>query len=252
MVYVNLNKACLNFPIYNAQSFSLKQSIVKAATGGMLKQNDNVTTVAALKDISFSLQSGDRLGLIGHNGSGKTTLLKLLAGIYQPTGGTLEIKGKVATIFDMLLGTHDEMTGYENLYLSSILRGKSPAEAKNSLEAMAKFTELENYLYIPMRTYSAGMKLRIGLAVATEGNPDILLIDEVFGTGDQHFVTKSTDRLLSLISRTGILVFSSHSEVLLRQVCNKVMILEHGEIKAFGETDKVLSFYNNANFPKNA
>lgn len=243
MSSVKLNKVNLDFPIYNAQSFSLRQSLFKAATGGMLKKNKNIVHVSALKNISFSLERGDRVGLIGHNGSGKSSLLKLLAGIYTPTSGDIQIIGKTSTVFDVLLGTHDDMTGRENLYLSSLLRGKSIAETKASLENMGEFTELGDYLHMPMRTYSSGMRLRIGFATATEGAPDILLVDEIFGTGDQNFVTKSSDRLRSLIERSGILVFSSHSEDLVRRLCNKVMILEHGEIKMLGPTEETLELY---------
>lgn len=244
MTFIKLNNVNLDFPIYNTQAFSLRNSLLNAATGGMLRKREkNTYIVSALKSISFSLENGDRLGLIGHNGSGKTTLLKLLAGIYSPSSGNIQVKGKIATLFDILLGTRDDMTGYENLYVSSLLRGKSVSEAKSSLNKMAEFTELGDFLNVPMRTYSSGMKLRIGFAVATEGTPDILLIDEVFGTGDQNFVNKSTERLRSLIDRSGILVFSSHSEALLKQLCNKVMILEHGEIKAIGEIEETLSSY---------
>ena len=219
MTMINLDRVNLDFPIYNTQAFCLRNSLLNAATGGILRKKEkNTYIVSALKNISFSLQEGDRLGLIGHNGSGKTTLLKLLAGIYSPSAGHVQVKGKIVTLFDVLLGTRDDMTGYENLYLSSLLRGKSVDEAKKSLAAMAEFTELGDFLHVPMRTYSSGMKLRIGFAVATEGKADILLIDEVFGTGDQNFVNKSTERLTSFINRSGILVFSSHSEALLRQL----------------------------------
>jgi len=247
MTFINLNNVNLEFPIYNTQAFSLKNSILNATTGGMLRKREkNTYIVSALKNISFSLQEGDRLGLIGHNGAGKTTLLKLLAGIYSPSSGNVETKGKIATLFDILLGARDDMTGYEGLYVSSLVRGKSVAESKHALSKMAEFTELGDFLNVPMRTYSSGMKLRIGFAVATEGTPDILLIDEVFGAGDQNFVNKSRERLMSLIERSGILVFSSHSEALLKKLCNKIMVLEHGEIKAIGETEEVLSFYKNS------
>lgn len=246
MSIIDLKNVSLDFPIYNTQAFSLRNSLLNAATGGILRKGEkNTYTVSALKSISFSLKSGDRVGLLGHNGSGKTTLLKLLAGIYSPSSGDIHVRGKIATLFDVLLGTRDDMTGYENLYISSIMRGKTISETKKSLEEMAEFTELGDFLNIPMRTYSSGMKLRVGFAVATEGTPDILLIDEVFGTGDQNFVSKSTARLRSLIDRSGILVFSSHSGELLKQLCNKVMILEHGEIKAFGATEETLDAYKN-------
>lgn len=244
MASIKLDDVSVDFPIYNAQNFSLRHSFVKAATGGVLKKKkENSFTVSALKNISFSLERGDRLGLIGHNGSGKTTLLKLLAGIYTPTSGSIQIKGNISTLFNVLLGVYEDMTGYENLYISSIIRGRPLLEAKKSLGEMAEFTELGDYLHVPMRTYSAGMQLRIGFAVATEGTPDILLVDEIFGTGDKGFVDKSVKRLTSLIERAGILVFSSHSEALVSQLCNKLMILEHGEIKALGETEEILSLY---------
>lgn len=245
MAYISLKNIELEFPVYDNLSFSLRHTIVKTATGGILKkkQKSNNYTVAALKNITFTLNKGDRLGLIGHNGSGKTTLLKVLAGIYAPTYGKLEIKGKISTLFDVLLGTYDDVTGYENLYLSSLIRGKTIKEAKKSLELMAKFTELGDYLNMPMRTYSNGMKLRVGFSAATDSTPDILLIDEIFGTGDQNFVEKSRERLQSLIKNTGILVFSSHSEELIKNFCNKVLVLEKGEIKFFGEVDTVLEEY---------
>ena len=244
MEFIKLENANVDFPVYNTQSFSLRSSFVKSTIGGILKkQEEGVYSVSALKDISFSLSHGDRLGLIGHNGSGKTTLLKLLAGLYTPTSGKVQVLGKVATLFDVLLGTYDDMTGYENLYISSIVRGKSRLEAKALLKNMADFTELGDYLYMPMRTYSAGMRLRVGFAAATEGIPDVLLVDEVFGTGDKGFVNKSVERFMSLIEGAGVLVFSSHSESLLEQICNKLMILEHGKIKAIGETQEILSIY---------
>lgn len=246
MTSIKLTNVCLDFPIYNSNSFSLKHALVKAATGGILRKRKDVITVSALKNVSFSLQCGDRLGLIGHNGSGKTTLLKLLGGIYSPTSGQIHMEGKSSTLFDMLMGTYDDMTGYENIYLSSLIRGKSVKEAKDSLKSIGKFTELEDYLYVPMRTYSSGMKIRVGFAVAAEGTSDILLIDEVFGAGDQNFVHKSSERVRDLIDRSGILVFSSHSEDLLRQLCNKIMVLEHGEVKYFGEVEEVLHAYKNA------
>lgn len=245
MISIDLKDVFLDFPLYNTQSFSLRSSIVKAAIGGVIKnKNSKTLAVSALKNISFSLEHGDRLGLIGHNGSGKTTLLKLLAGIYSPTSGQIQVKGKISTLFDVLLGTSDEMTGNENLYLSSLIRGKSIVEAKNSLKNMGDFTELGDYLSVPMCTYSAGMRVRIGFSVATEGMPDILLIDEVFGAGDKNFIGKSIERLTALIEKAGILVFSSHSEDLLKKLCNKIMILEHGEIKFMGNTEEALSFYH--------
>lgn len=251
MTSIILDNVCLDFPIYNAQSFSFRHMFVKNVLGGVLKkQNKSTILVSALKNISFSLQYGDRLGLIGHNGAGKSTLLKLLAGIYTPTSGKITTQGKIATLFDMLWTTYDDLTGYENLYISSVARGQSFSEAKASLTHMGEFTDLGDFLHVPMRTYSAGMRVRIGFAVATEGTPDILLIDEVFGAGDKGFVDKSIERLTSLIDRAGILVFSSHSEALLSQLCNKLMILEHGEIKAFGNTKEILALYKDEKQPK--
>lgn len=244
MTTITLSNIHLDYPIYHAQAFSLKHSLVTAFTGGILrKEKKKSLMVSALKDISFSLTQGDRLGLIGHNGAGKTTLLKVLAGIFHPTQGRLRIEGKVSTLFNVQLGTYEEMTGYENLYLSSIIRGKSCSEAKRALASMGEFTGLGDYLYVPMHTYSAGMKMRVGFSVATEGNPDILLIDEIFGTGDKNFLSQSIERMTSFIDRSGILVFSSHSEDLLKKFCNKILILQQGAIEFFGNTEEALSFY---------
>lgn len=244
MTSIILNNVSLEYPVYNIMEFSLRYALAQSAIGGVLrKKRRNTYAIRALKDISFTLHRGDRLGLIGHNGSGKTTLLKTISGVYMPTAGEVSVEGKVSTLFDMSLGMHADITGYESLYISSLIRGNDPEETKKNLPSMAAFTELGDYLHMPMRTYSAGMKMRIGFAVATEGVPDILLIDEVFGTGDKDFAEKCRQRLLSLIENTGILVFSSHSEALIRQLCNKVMVLRHGEVVAFGETVEVLNLY---------
>lgn len=245
MSSITLKNVSLELPIFNVADFSLRQTLIQSATGGILKKHKkNTYSISALKDISFSLHRNDRLGLIGHNGSGKTTLLKVLAGVYKPTSGEAQIEGSVSTLFNISMGTHADTTGYESLYISSLIRGKTPKEAKDSLSKMAEFTELGDYLNLPIRTYSAGMRMRIGFASATEGSPDILLIDEVFGTGDQEFVEKCRKRLLSLIERSGIMVFASHSQALLHNLCNKVMILNHGQIIAFGDTKEILDQYN--------
>ena len=214
--------------------------------GQIQKLHPDFSYKYALDDLSFEIKEGDRVGLLGHNGSGKTTLLRTLAGIYAPSSGTLESFGDISSLFDFSAGGDEEMTGYENLFTLSLLHYKCFKKAKEKLDEFAEFTGLGEYLNLPMRTYSAGMKVRVGFSVATSVEPDILLIDEVFGAGDKEFNKKSQGRMISLLGKTKILVFSSHSNELIRQFCNKAILLSHGRIIDFDNVDSVIRTYNSA------
>jgi ABC-2 type transport system ATP-binding protein/lipopolysaccharide transport system ATP-binding protein len=246
MSTISLKNVSLEFPVFNAQKLSLRNVIVDTLGGVFDRKKNSVPIVRALDNISFETKPGDRIGLIGHNGSGKSTLLRLLAGIYYPTDGSLKIQGSISTLFGTAVGLNEEMTGNENLFLSSLIFTGNYKKTKESLEELAIFTELGNYLPLPIRTYSEGMKMRIGFAAATNFSPDILLIDEVFGAGDKHFAEKSSKKVEDLIHNSNTLFFASHSDDLIKKFCNKAIWMSKGKIVEFGEVGKVLKKYNSA------
>jgi ABC-type polysaccharide/polyol phosphate transport system ATPase subunit len=186
--------------------------------------------VTALDNVSFELASGDRVGLVGPNGAGKSTLLRTMAGIYAPAGGRVLRQGRVATVFEIGAGMDPELSGYENIIRMSLLMGMPERRARASIPEIEEFTELGDFLQLPVRTYSTGMAMRLMFAVATSMQPEILLVDEMFGTGDAAFQEKALARMQSLISSAEIFVFASHSPTLIRQFCRRVMHLEHGKL----------------------
>ena len=199
--------------------------------------------VQALRGLKLSLEHGDRLGLVGHNGAGKTTLLRTMAGVYKPMHGVVSAKGRVIPLFDVGLGIDPEATGYENIYLRGALLGMRRREIDAVKDEIAEFTELGDYLDVPVRTYSSGMTLRLAFAVSTCVSPDILLMDEFLAVGDAHFLHKAEERLNRMISRAGIMVFASHSTELIRRLCNKVAWIDAGRVRALGAPAEVLGKY---------
>jgi ABC-type polysaccharide/polyol phosphate transport system ATPase subunit len=180
--------------------------------------------------VSFTLVKGDRIGLIGHNGAGKTTMLRTMAGIYQPISGTVTREGTSSTIIELGAGMDVELSGYENVVRMGMLLGSSYEDMKRAIPSIEDFTELGDYLSMPVRTYSAGMMMRLMFAVATANRPEILLIDEMFGTGDASFQARAAARMHELISAASIFVFASHSNALIKAYCNRVFKLEHGKV----------------------
>jgi ABC-2 type transport system ATP-binding protein/lipopolysaccharide transport system ATP-binding protein len=244
MAFLHAERLFLDYPVYNVNVRSLRGQMAAFGSGGVLRRSQgNTATVEALRGIDLSLQDGDRLGLIGRNGAGKTTLLKTLAGIYQPTSGRVRRQGKLATLFDVGLGMDEDASGYENIRLMALLAGLSEKDIQKLVPEVAEFTELGDFLEMPLRTYSAGMRMRLAFTVATQRDPEILLMDEVFGAGDAFFALKAEQRVISMLERSCILVFSSHSEALIQRFCNKAIWLERGEIKASGEVPTVLNAY---------
>ncbi|HJR74937.1 MAG TPA: ABC transporter ATP-binding protein [Luteimonas sp.] len=243
MSSISVRDVSVDIPIYNAGNRSLKNSFLKATSGGKIDIAGRRAIVHALNGVSFELKKGDRLALIGHNGSGKTTLLRVLAGVYEPTRGTVATDGQIAALFDTALGMDPEATGRENILLRGAYLGLSRRELRNSFDEIAAFTELGDYLEMPVRTYSAGMAMRISFAVSVQIKPDILLMDEWIATGDAHFMGKASAKLEELIERSGIMVLASHSEDLLKRFCNKAILLRQGELVHMGGVDEVLEKY---------
>lgn len=244
MSSIVLDRVSVVFPIYSAGSRSLKSMMIAATTGGRIGKDSNHLVVQALDEFSLTLNDGDRVALIGHNGAGKTTLLRVLAGIFEPAAGTVTVNGRVTPMFDVSLGIDPESTGYENIVLRGLYLGLTRAEIMARRESVAEFTELGPFLNLPVRTYSAGMQARLAFAMATCIEPDILLLDEGIGAGDADFLAKANARLDQFINKAGILVLASHSLDLIRKLCNKAALMEHGKLIHFGDCDETLYVYS--------
>jgi ABC-type polysaccharide/polyol phosphate transport system ATPase subunit len=240
MAKIELNNVSLVYPIYGINARSFKSQLLNIAVGGKLSQENRMVEVEALKEISVSLKSGDRVGLIGHNGAGKTTLLKVLAQIYEPTHGNINIEGSASCIFDIMMGLDAELTGYENIFLRGLILGLSKQEIKKITPDIEEFAEIGEFMKMPIKSYSTGMMVRLAFGIATSIASDILLIDEVVNVGDIQFREKARKRLTNLIHQANILVLSTHDFSLLKEFCNKALWLEKGQIKYFGAIDEVL------------
>lgn len=201
------------------------------ATGGRISSEAGKgVSIRALDAIDFEVREGERLGLTGHNGSGKSTLLRVLAGVYEPTTGTIVVRGRIASLLDISIGMDFEASGLENIYLRGLLMGLPRQVIRSKIDEITVFSELGDYIEMPVRTYSSGMVMRLAFSIATSIEADILLMDEWLSVGDADFVKKAEDKLKSLISRTPILVMASHSPEILKEVCTKVMRLEGGRV----------------------
>ena len=234
----------VDIPVYDTSARSLKKQILRATTGGRIVRDHGVAVARVINGISLELKDGDRLGLVGHNGAGKTSLLRVLAGVYEPTSGWVNVEGSVIPLLDIGLGIDYESTGFENILLRGVVLGVKRRELKSLTERIVEFTELGDYLAMPVRTYSSGMILRLAFGISTCVTPEILLLDEFFGVGDASFLAKAERRLNELVSNAGILVFASHSQDLIRRLCNKALWLNKGEIRALGEVEHVLAEYS--------
>lgn len=244
MAYLSLRNVSVEFPIYQGANRSLKKALLRAGTGGGLKRTaDNRVCVRALDNLTFDLTHGDRVGLVGSNGAGKTTLLRVLAQIYEPVSGQIEIEGRISPLFDTGLGLSPDATGYENIHLRSYYMGMAPSEVRARVAEVAAFTELGDYLNMPVRTYSSGMILRLAFAVATCVQPEILLMDEWMMAGDASFLKKARARMENFVSQSSIMVLATHSESLMAEWCNKAIYLHQGQVKMFGPTKEVLQEY---------
>lgn len=243
MASIILSNVSVEIPVFAVGNNSLKTTLLRKAVGGRFAQHGSNVIVSALNDISIEARDGERIGLVGHNGAGKTTLMRVLAGVYPPTAGTAEIVGRVSPMFDISLGMSPDSTGIENIKVCGALWGLSRAEVAAGIDDIVEFTELGDYLNIPVRTYSAGMLLRLSFAIATLRQPDVLLIDEIIGVGDASFMAKAMARLQKIVSQAQILIVSSHSDLIIRALCEKAIWLDKGCVAAFGAVDDVLAAY---------
>ncbi|WP_409433220.1 ABC transporter ATP-binding protein [Litorimonas sp. RW-G-Af-16] len=239
MSSISLKNVSVSFPIYTGTTRSLRQEIL-STLGGKISAHAKTTYVDALHDITMEIEQGDRLGIIGHNGAGKTTLLRVLSGIYPPSSGEIKIDGEVTTLTDVSLGMDVEATGWQNIIFRSVMMGKTYKEARELSPAIAEFSELGEFLDLPVRTYSTGMFMRLAFAISTAFTPDILVLDELIGAGDAAFQTKSLARLQGLLDESNIIVISSHNLGIIKSHCTKALYLGKGSVIAMGGVEEVL------------
>lgn len=240
MPQIALENVSLSFTVRRTRRITLKEYILKE----MFRQSWN--TVHALSGLNLTVREGERLGVVGHNGAGKSTLLKLLAGIYPPTNGTVSVQGRICSLFDIALGFEPEASGWENIRFRSYLHGETPAGVRAKIDGIAEFTELKDFLGVPVKNYSAGMLMRLAFAIATASEPEVLLIDEVLAVGDKSFQTKARGRMKELMASSRLMVVVSHDLGTLRDMCSRVIWMKHGQIIMDGPSAEVVQRYTEA------
>lgn len=242
MVHIHADNINYSYPIFDKRR-SIKVSVMKTMVGGNIRQKNGKTVVQAVRDVSFDLTPGDRFGLLGHNGSGKTTMLRLLAGLILPDTGKLDVQGRIVSLITRGTGINEDLTGADNIELPLRILGATDAEVARAKVEIPEFIQLGDFMQLPVRTYSEGMKARLTFGICTFLRGDIILLDEWLSTGDKDFIAKANARMDEIVSETGIMVIATHSTGLVRNVCNKVALMEGGEIKMIGTPDEVLAVY---------
>lgn len=244
MAYVEAHNLGVRYPVLTSSARSLKNAILSRTTGGRIAgSKSNFVEVQALTNLSFTFKPGDRIALIGHNGSGKSTLLRVLAGIYHPTEGSINSSGRITALFDSTFGMDVDASGYENIILRAKYLGIPNADIERQMDEIASFTDLGEFLNMPIRTYSLGMTARLAFAISTSVEADILLIDEGIGAGDAAFTEKARARLQSMIDRAPIVVFASHDQNSVRELCTRGLVLQSGNLMYDGPVDEALAHY---------
>lgn len=243
--FLRLSGASVSFPVRVQHARELQQAGRKRADVGseLVETGPGKFSIRALRDVSLTLDAGDRLALIGGNGAGKTTLLRTLAGIFELESGSREVIGGISTIFNMRLGFEMAASGYENILLRGLIEGHSKASVQATIEEIADFSGLGDYLYLPLDTYSAGMLARLAFAIATAWDASILLLDEWIGAGDAGFFKLAQDRLVNYVTNVEILVVASHNPAILKRFCNRAIVLSHGAIVHEGSVDDAWKWF---------
>lgn len=237
---IRLDNVSMMFNMSNERIDNIKEYVIRLVKKELMFQQ-----FWALKNISFELEKGDSLGVVGLNGAGKSTLLKLIAGVMKPTEGTVYTSGSIAPLIELGAGFDEDLSAEENIYLNGAILGYSRNYMKERYEEIIDFAELKNFTQVPLKNYSSGMKARLGFAVATMNVPDILILDEVLSVGDYKFQEKSFERTQKILNSGATVLFVSHSVSQVRKVCNKALWLDNGTVKMYGTADNVCTAYEN-------
>ncbi len=245
MPSITIKNLYISFPLYHENMRNLRKITNIFLSGRLSEDKHRKIYVQSLRDISFSIKGGERVGLIGTNGAGKTTLLRTMSGIYEPVSGHLRIEGHISSLLDPSVGMNPELTGRENIRLRCYIDGVPHKQMNEIEEKVIEFSELGPYIDLPVKTYSSGMNLRLGFGLITAIDPQILLMDEWFMTGDEGFMLKATHRLENIVKKSQILIISTHSPQILIKWCNRIIWLEQGFLKMDGTPQEVLPFYLN-------
>jgi ABC-type polysaccharide/polyol phosphate transport system ATPase subunit len=237
---IDLRDVHLRFRVRSATRLSLKDYLL----GGMFRRSVNPDLdVHALRGVTLQVHEGDRLGVIGHNGAGKSTLLKVIAGVYPPTSGQRCVTGRICSLFDIMVGFEMEASGWDNIRFRSYLQGETPRTLRDKLPAIAAFSELERFLNVPLKYYSAGMLVRLAFSIASATEPEVLLIDEALSAGDLNFRAKARRRVTELMQSARLMVLISHDLKSLAELCTSVAWLERGQVRMIGPSDAVIAAY---------
>lgn len=237
-IALKVDDVSIRFNLSKEKTDSLKEFVIKS-----IKREIMFNEFWALQGVSFELKKGDRLGILGLNGAGKSTLLKIVAGVYKPTTGTVEKHGKLAPLLELGAGFDPQYTGAENIYLYGSVLGMSREFLEEKFDDIVSFAELKKFIDVPLKNYSSGMRARLGFAIATLVEPDILILDEVLSVGDAKFRKKSEKRVMDMFDKGVTVLFVSHSLEQVQRLCNKAIILEHGQVIAYGDTETVSKVY---------
>ncbi len=247
MAKIDLQDIALSYPVYGRTSRSVVAAAKSVGTGGIIRRTRRRhVEVTALDGIALSARDGDRIGILGPNGAGKTTLLKVAAGILKPCQGRIRRVGKIVAVINPSVGLDQELTGHENIEQIALLYGLSRREIAALRPDVEEFTELGEFLDLPVETYSDGMKMRLAFGVATAFHPEILVADENIATGDAHFVAKAHERMRAMMDRSSLLLLATHSVATIKTLCNRAILMERGRIVADGDVDEVVALYSTA------
>jgi ABC-type polysaccharide/polyol phosphate transport system ATPase subunit len=243
MARIELDGVGLTFRVRKNRQLTLKEFLI----GQMFRRSKNpIMEVKALQNVTLRVVQGDRIGVIGHNGAGKSTLLRLLAGIYPPTAGTMTVEGRISSLFDIALGFESDANGWENIGYRSYLQGETPRTVRAKRDAIAEFSELGEFLNMPVRYYSAGMLVRLAFSIATAIDPEILLVDEVLSVGDMAFQIKARQRMMDMMAKAHLMVMVSHDLGSLSKMCTHGIWLDHGRMVLAGPVDQVIAAYKSS------
>ena len=236
---ITVEHVSMKFNLASEKFDNIKEYFIK-----ILKKQVSFDEFWALKDVSFTVKKGESLGLIGLNGSGKSTMLKTIAGVLKPTRGRVQVFGTVAPLIELGAGFDMDLTAHENVFLNGALLGYSREEMQLHYNDIVSFSELEGFMNVPVKNFSSGMISRLAFAIATIGTPDILICDEVLSVGDFRFQKKCEERIQHMIDNGTTILFVSHSIEQVKKICNKILWLDHGNVKMFGNTEEICDIYS--------